>query len=357
MTQTAKELRQRVEQCELPHPAFQVQIKHIREVVADAFAGFAPRIVWFVGPSRVGKTMLLESVRREHPRVEMEVIKNERTSKQWYIPLLYVSLPSTISPKLLPAVVLMALGVPVPERNTSTSAMFTRMSDNLSRAGTKVIFVNEASHLVESGTQMLPRAAADWFKDVCDLLGITVVLSGLPRLERLFQSNEQLRLRANARLELRPYRADDPVEMQAFAACVKTYADMFADAGWPIDVKLSVLTKHCYLLSGGLVGVLSMFMQNLAVFCAGQPHRVLRFDDCSLTVAEMEVAGNPDCPAFVGEEVAPVELQQAYAYVMNVAGLSVQHGGKRSSRAVSGPAVVSVRGGSDRASSLAQKQS
>lgn len=344
MTQTAKELRQRIEQCELPHPAFQLHIDSIRQIVMDALDGFAPRIAWSVGPSRAGKTMMLEAVRREHPAVQEEVLVKDRLVLQRHVPLLYISLPSSITPKLLPAVVLMSLGVPVPSRGVSTSAMFTRMSEQLRMAGTKVIFVNEASHLVEDGSRMLPRAAADWFKDVSDLLGITVVLSGLPRLERLFQSNEQLRLRANARLELRPYRPDEPAELRAFAVCVKTYADMFADAGWPIDVALPVLTKHCYLLSGGLVGVLSVFMQNLAVSCAGQPHRTLSFDDCARTAASMEIAGNPDCPPFMAEDVAPVELQQAYAHVMNVAGLSVRANGKRSARPVGGRAALPTPG-------------
>lgn len=351
MTQTAKELRQRIEQCELPHPAFQHQINGIRQIVMDALDGFSPRIVWSVGPSRAGKTMMLEAVRREHPPVQEEVTVEGRVVLRRHVPLLYVSLPSSISPKLLPAVVLMSLGVPVPSRGVSSSAMFTRMSEQLRMARTKVILVNEASHLVEDGSRMLPRAAADWFKDVCDLLGITVVLSGLPRLERLFQSNEQLRLRANARYELRPYRPDEPEELRAFAVCVKTYADMFADAGWPIGVSLSALTKHCYLLSGGLVGVLSVFMQNLAVSCAGQPHRTLVFDDCARTAANMETAGSLDCPPFVAEEVAPVELQQAYAHVMNVAGLSVRPAGKRHAQPVNGRAASSVTGGTASAAS------
>ncbi|MDK3021612.1 hypothetical protein QO239_03205 [Cupriavidus taiwanensis] len=63
--------------------------------------------------------------------------------------------------------------------------------------------------------------------------GLTGVgfLFGVPRLQRLFDSNEQLRLRSSAARHLLPYDSRIPEDMKAFHNCVTTYANRFRDFG------------------------------------------------------------------------------------------------------------------------------
>lgn len=313
---TAKELRRRIEDCELQHATFDELFVYLKRRIDDALEGFTSRIEWVVGPSRVGKTMLSRALARLYPE--------RKQDGRRFVPVLHVFIPSNISPVLLPTKVLSALGMPLPTKGLTTGAMDDRMYEQLRLAGTQVILFEEASHLVEIGARVPPRAAGDWFKTLSETLNITVILTGVPRLERLFDSNEQLRLRASARREFRPYDSRSPDEQRAFAACVRTYADLFNDAGWPIEVPINSLVPHCYLLSGGLVGIVSRFMQELASQVAYERPRPLTWDDCRMAAGAIEAAGNPDYPAFARPEVAAVEMAAAHAYVLEMNGMAVR---------------------------------
>jgi hypothetical protein len=154
-----------------------------------------------------------------------------------------------------------------------------------------------------------------------DRLGITIVLFGVPRLEKLYASNEQLRRRSQARRVFRPYDYMEPEERKHFAMCVRTYVDMFESVGYEFGVDFETFVKHCYLLSGGLIGVLSAFVNRLAFDLEPRGPTRISFEACAFSLAMMEAAGNPSCPAFVRHEVSAVELNQGYAFVMRDAGL------------------------------------
>ena len=308
MTTAALQLRRRVETCELQHTEFAGHFLALKRRVDDTLSEFSPRIEWLIGPSRVGKTMLINALARLYPAI--------RENGRRIVPVLVVPIPPSISPKLLPISVLTALGVPLPQRGLASGVMVNRMADQLRLAGTRVLIFEEASHLVEPGSKVPPRAAGDWVKAVHDELNISVFLFGVPRLQRLFEANEQLRLRASACKEFRPYRWQVDEERKAFATCVLTYARLFEDAAWPIEMSREQLIGHCYLLSGGLIGVVARFMQELAAQVTDIPARPLTLLDCQVAANAIEAAGHPSHPAFVRDKFAPIELDQAHGYVL-----------------------------------------
>ena len=314
MTQ-AKVLRKAIETCELQHPEFRKHAQVLLGRIDDALAGYAPRIEWVVGPSRVGKSMLINLLARTYPPQRVEGKKS--------VPVLVVSVPAGISPSMLPSSVLTALGVPLPQKTSNTGLMSLRLLDQLRLAGTKVIVFEEASHLVEPGARVPPRGAADWFKELSDKAGVTILMFGVPRLERLFASNEQLRTRASTRREFRPYDARNPQEFRDFAVCVNTYAQLFQKHGYPIQVSIENLVQHCYLLSGGLIGILSRFMQELACLVSNEAPRALHFHDCAIAAESVESTGHPAHPAFMKPQVSPVELTQAHIHTLETNGMSV----------------------------------
>ncbi|MBS0355503.1 MAG: ATP-binding protein [Proteobacteria bacterium] len=315
----AKQLRIAIENCELPHPLFLKQLKPLCQRIDDALDGAASRIEHVVGPSRVGKSMLIRALRRDFPEAKVEGRRR--------VPVLVVPVPTPVSPLLLPSSVLTALGLPV-QRNITSGAMGNRMLDQLKLAGTRVVLFEEASHLVELGARVPPRAAGDWFKALADSLNLTLLLFGVPRLERLFEHNEQLRMRASAPRWLMPYDSRIPDNLQAFHGCVATYANLFRESGFPIELPARVLTYQCYLLTGGLIGVLSRFMQELASQLAYESPRMLTFADCQSAARAIEAAGSRHCRAFerpeeVQADIAPAALHQAFVQVMHDNDLSV----------------------------------
>lgn len=314
----AKKLRIAIETCELPHPFFVSHLKPLMRRVEDAVDGAAPRIEHVVGPSRVGKSMLVNALKRQFPE--------SKASGRRQVPVLVVRLPTPMSPLQLPSSVMKALGMPE-QRNSTPGALVNRMHDQLRLAGTRAVIFEEASHLVEVGARVPPRAAGDWFKSLADT-PMTLLLFGVPRLERLFEDNEQLRMRASAKRLFLPYDSRVPEQMNAFHACVATYVNLFREHGYPIDMPLPAVTYQTYLACGGLVGVLSHFMQELASQVAYEAPRPLTVNDCKSAMDGIETAGAPNRRGFdrSGEahfDVAPAALHQAFVHVMHDNDLAV----------------------------------
>lgn len=308
----AQQLRRDIETCELPHLMFMQHRSALRQRIEDALAGFAPKIIRVPGPSGVGKSSLIATLSRDYPETRIDGRRR--------VPVLVVRVPQSATAKLLPKSVLSALGIQVPASMTA-GAMFDLMVTQLRLAGSRVVIFDEISHLVDEGSRVPPRAASDWLKTLADSLDMTLILFGIPRLERLFSANEQLRRRACPARNFLPYDASDSQEMAAYNSCVTNYARLFAAAGYPIDVRSRVLTQQSYLLTGGLIGVLADFMRELACLMANQAPRAITYADCQKALEDVSHAGSPHRLSFLdsGIEdvgVEPVALKQAYVHVL-----------------------------------------
>ncbi|WP_241495801.1 TniB family NTP-binding protein [Paraburkholderia monticola] len=315
----AQQLRLDIEACELPHPMFVEHLNALNRRIDDALTGFAPKIVRVPGPSGVGKSSLIASLSRGYPESRIDGRRN--------VPVLVVDVPVGATAKLLPKSVLGALGIQVPGSMTA-GAMFDLMVKQLRLAATRVVIFDEISHLVDEGSRVPPRAASDWLKTLADTLALTLILFGIPRLQRLFSANEQLRRRACPARNFLPYDATDAEQMAAYVSCVVNYARVFLAAGYPIDVPGRVLTQQCYLLTGGLIGVLADFMGELASVMKDEAPRPITYADCQEALKEVSHAGSPHRLAFEDSGidyagVEPAALKQAYVHVLTSNAASV----------------------------------
>lgn len=311
---TTTALRRAINDWELPHARFNLIRSELAGQIDDTLnGGFAPFLECVVGPSRVGKSMLIDSLSRDYPTQLHEGTR--------CVPVLVVELPPYASPKQLPLSVLKALKAPIPTTVRSGFQLVERMSSQLRLAKTRVILFEEANHIVDSGSRIQARAAGDWFKHLLDELQISIVLSGIPKLELLFESNEQLRLRGSEIARFYPYSWMIPEEQRQFAACVKAYTRKFEEHGVRFDVGLSSLVQNCFLLSGGLVGVLSKFMCRLAYGLNGSNASTVTFEMCADTASKIGRAGQVDHPAFQEHEVPPIRLNAVYTSVLKEGGM------------------------------------
>lgn len=315
----AQQLRRDIETCELPHLMFVEHTRALKQCIDDALAGFAPKVTRVPGPSGVGKSSLIATLARAYPQT--------RVNGRLHAPVLVVEVPQSTSPKQLPICVLQTLGLQVPAR-MSAGEMFDLMLKQLKLAGTRVVIFDEISHLVDEGARVPPRAASDWLKSLVDKANVTLIVFGIPRLERLFSANEQLRRRSRPARMFLPYDASDATQMNAYIACVTNYARMFAAAGYPISVPPRVLIQQSYLLTGGLIGVLSDFMRELASRVASSAPRTLTYADCQMVLEDVSHAGSPHQLAFQGSgdedtDVPLAALKQAYVHVLTSNSASV----------------------------------
>ena len=309
----AQALRKAIEEHELPHAFFEEHMEALLLRIEDAREGHPPSIDIVLGPSRVGKSMLLQSLARLHPAQAKDGVRR--------VPVLVVPVPTPATPKQLPRSVLMALGAPIPTSMASNALMFERMARQLRLADTRVILFEEASHIVDVGTRLPPRAAGDWFKQLMDQLNVSVVLVGVPRLERLLESNEQLRYRSGAVMRFNPYAWTALAEQRHFAACIRAYVKIFEQSGSRFTFEFEPLVRNTYLLSGGLIGVVSKFMSRLAYDIKSREDRDISFADCTLSASKIEAAGDRNHPAFMELDVASIKLHAAHTFVLDEAGV------------------------------------
>ncbi len=291
----------------------------LKQCIDDALAGFAPKVTRVPGPSGVGKSSLIATLARAYPKT--------RVNGRLVEPVLVVEVPQFASVKQLPLSVLDALGLQVTGTMTAES-MFNLMKKQLELAGTRVVIFDEISQLVEEGARVPPRAASEWLKRLVNQAKVALIVFDIPRLERLFSANEQLRRRSRPARIFLPYDASDAEQMAAYTACVKNYARMFTAAGYPISVPPRVLVQQSYLLTGGLIGVLSDFMQELAKHVADDAPRALTYTDCQTVLDEVTHAGSPHQLAFQDSgvedsDVPLAALKQAYVYVLTSNSTSV----------------------------------
>lgn len=310
---SAAQLRRSIETCRLSHVIYDEHYQWLKDRIDDALAGFAPRVEGLIGPSRAGKSMLMEALEQAYPAARVGIVRR--------VPVLRVKLPPGITPKLFPAELLKVLKVPIPTRVQTASELMGRVCEQFRLAGTRVLLLDEASHFVEPGARLPPRAAGDMLKSLSEDASLTIIATGIPRLERLFQANEQLRLRASARRLFSPYNFAEAEDRKAFAQCVKTYANLFEQFGWPIDVDFAALVKQCYFHCGGLVGVLSAFMRELSIRKRDESPRPLTLEDCLIAARRTEGTGQSLHKPFESEETSAAELHQAYGYVLETYGL------------------------------------
>lgn len=304
---SAAELRRSIETCRLYHTIYEEHYAWFKDRIDDALDGFSQRVEGLVGPSRVGKSMVLDALEQAYPSTRVEGVRQ--------VPVLKVRVPQSITPRLFPAELLKTLQVPIPTRVKSAGEMIGRVCTQFQKAGTRVLLLDEASHFVDVGSRVPPRAAGDMLKDISDA-GITLIATGIPHLERLFQSNEQLRLRSSVRRVFSPYDFSSAEHRTTFAQCVRTYTTLFEKHGWPIDMEFPLLVKNCYLLCGGLIGVLSTFMRELSIRKRGEQPRPLTLEDCRAVAERTEGTGHPLHKPFSPALLSDAELNQAYGYVL-----------------------------------------
>lgn len=252
------DLRRALDVTIVPHPAFVTQAERLTQLLQDHQDGLAPGVEVMIGPSRIGKSEILQRLVSQYP----ERRENGRLIK----PVLFVSIPPGTAPKDLPLSVIQALGVPVPRERSRAGVLAEMMLQKLELAQTMAILFDETSHLVDVGSRIQPTHASDWFKALFDKARVSIVMAGVPRLTRLFDSNPQFRGRSPRPLELMPYRWDRADERKIFAGCAQAFLRVFESHACPVHAGMNTdaLMRQLYAVSVGNIGLLANFFKALA---------------------------------------------------------------------------------------------
>jgi hypothetical protein len=130
-----------------------------------------PICVALIGPSRTGKSRVLDVCERQHPKVRRE--------DGMYVPILRVTTPSKPTVKGLAEVLLEGLGAVDATRGTENER--TRRVKYLMRnTETRMLMIDEFQHFFDKGTKLIMHHVADWLKILVDETRCVLVVAGLP---------------------------------------------------------------------------------------------------------------------------------------------------------------------------------
>lgn len=225
------------------HDRFTSTKVHLEGVLARARAD-DPQILPVVGPTRVGKTTVLD-------RFLQELSASSPGTRE----AIRVVSPKHLTGRALSDACLMSIGMSPAVFNNHVAAT-NALVLALKRLKTRLIVFDETQHLLERGSSTTVRAAADFLKLLYDQAGVTLVLAGLPTLTGLFSANEQLADRARSPIEYYPYYWEGS-DYKSFRAALAGALDYLREAGWEtFAYNDAEFARRMYLATAGRYGLI-----------------------------------------------------------------------------------------------------
>ena len=237
----------------IDHPRHQKVLSKVEELLRTHVPG-EPFILPIVGPTRVGKSLLLNDL-------QASVAHSVRGPGSLLEGLDFRigQVPPKPNDRDIYCAIIKACGYPTSARERTTE-LRGRTLRILRDLALRTIALDEVNHLIEKGANIANRAAGDHLKVLADQCGAALLIVGLPRLQKMIDQNEQFRDRCHATIVYLPYDWNVPEDRDAFAGTVFAVFGLFAEAGIRLELDQDDCVHRLYAASGGRVGMMVWLM-------------------------------------------------------------------------------------------------
>lgn len=271
-------------------------------------------IIPLLGPTRCGKTALLEEL-----KTQTECIRPGPGILLETSDFAFGTIPPKPNDRDLYITMLTAIGLHSGQKER-TSLLRDRLIQTIKDHGIQIIALDEASHCAERGANLSERGAADHFKTIVDRTGITLILSGLPKFQNLVDGNEQFRDRALKSVLLNPYSWSLKDDRYAFNQAFEGILNQIELTGLKLDFDSTEIVRRIYGASGGRVGIMIRILK-AALSC---------LDDHILTASKIAHGAISTVQSelmpehfFQADEPSDFALVRSYVKVMQDAELNI----------------------------------
>lgn len=259
---------ERLDQLIVGHAKFDAAYTAIDETVRDADHYTDKSLLPLIGPSRSGKSRLIEhylaglypaDLPAEAPRA-----------------VRYVVMPRSSRPKAMLMKIQRSLGHVFYATGTEDE-MLIRLPPLLLSQGVKVLFIDELHHCLSRRGE-LNYDLADIFKVLLDEAQVTIVGAGLESAADVLQANEQLTGRCLQAIQLQRFDWTDPDSRSEFMGVVNAFLQGLPMLRMPsFDDEESCF--RWYVACGGLVGYLHKILRKLLTLLQRENRCVVRLAD------------------------------------------------------------------------------
>jgi len=231
------------------HDQYTTIFETLSAEIERVLKGSSPIVFPLLGDSRAGKTALLK---------DLEARFADQVSDSGHARVMRVSMPSAASNEALAVRVIQTILGDIRVKG-KTYQILNQARETMKAAGTRVLLVDETNHLVEKRTTEKAqtkenRQTADWFKELGDLSSISVVVTGLSHVSRMYSDNDQLQNRGLVGAIIHPYAWSVPEDRVQFQNTISAGIAHMQDHGWSIGVETEFLTRVAYFGGGGYIG-------------------------------------------------------------------------------------------------------
>jgi len=282
--EAALKTRHQVSSLFVPHPQFtraRAEIDYLLDLTEgedDEMPG-----ILVLGHTRSGKSTLLKKVVQEAGEVKRDavVLTDLRYSSRAvadYIPIVQFKMPTEPTVKSVAREILKALGDPIWWRASDAANLKGRAEYLLETCRPRALWIDEAHHAVDRAGTYVAEELADWLKLLLDNTRVPQILSGLHRLQYLFDHNEQLRGRYNNTIELGAYVCfhetakgivADETELLDFLGILAAFVNET-----PLENRLDLndesLARRFYCATCGLIGFVKKILRSAVEIVAIQ---------------------------------------------------------------------------------------
>lgn len=224
--------------------------------------------VMLLGESGVGKSTLLSKFVAKHAAIEHDEFTE--------VPVLYVALGPSPTPKILACTLLRALGDP--KWHTGKEIELTdRLIFLMKQCRVRVVVLDEGNHLVDRGGEKTLHTAADWLKRLVDASRLSFVLAGIPRTRRLLETNDQFRGRFREVIAIDRFSVANVSAEHEFRSALKVFKGYFRDLP-TIDISGADMTRlFAFATDGRLRDIRRLLVRAVELAC--------EMPDAKLTIA------------------------------------------------------------------------
>lgn len=250
------------------HDQYKIVLETLTEEIDRALHGGTPFVFPLLGDSRAGKTALLKDIET--------YFANQRSPSGHQL-VIFVPMPSAASNEALAVRIINAIIGDIPVKG-KVYQILDQARATMQGAGTQVLLIDETNHLVEKrSTEKAQtkenRQTADWFKELGDLAKISVVVTGLSHVCRMYSDNDQLQNRGLVGARIHPYAWSVQKDREQFQKTIHAAMAFLQEHGWTIDVPLDLLTRVTFLGGGGYIGKARDFLVRIEE--VGRKHKKL----------------------------------------------------------------------------------
>lgn len=244
-----QQLRACVEKIRVRTPGWRLVETRFHQWMQAAMSG-VQIVALVVGESGTGKSEILKHLLRQLPHT--------LTAEGIVRPLVLVEVPHHATSISLLKAILMALGDPVPEKGDREDKL-RRLKKLLQEQSVRFIFLDDLQHLVDKGQDIVLYDAAECLKEIMIGTKVSIVAAGLEDAKKVVDSNEQLKRRNRARVEVNRFDWANEESREEFVGLLAQFQKHLQEFELP-NLSSREMAFRMYLASGGLVDFVSSIL-------------------------------------------------------------------------------------------------